>query len=336
MPFRISNLGFRIRSNTMVIVTLAVLAAPLTAYPQQSAKIPRIGFLGAASEAGHRARLEAFRQGLRDLGYVEGQNLNIEFRWPEGQYDRLPVLAAELVALKVDLIVTYGTPGIQAAKRATSTIPIVMAASGDAVATGLIASLARPGGNLTGFTYFSPELNAKRLELLKEVLPRLRRTAVLVNPDNPANAPVLHAMARTAASLHVALDQFEARGPGEFESAFTVMAKRRVDALANIDDPMLVSDARRLAALAAKSRLPSTGFKEFAEAGGLMAYAVDLPELSRRSAVFVDKILKGAKPADLPVEQPTKFEMVINMKTAKALGLTIPQSILVRADEVIQ
>jgi putative ABC transport system substrate-binding protein len=319
-----------------VTLALALLAAPLTGHAQQPRKVPRIGFLGATTEAGHRSRVEAFRQGLRALGYVEGENLVIEFRWAEGQYDRLPALAAELVGLKVDLLVTYGTPGTQAAKRATTTIPIVMATSGDAVASGLITSLARPGGNITGSTYFSPELNAKQLELLKEAFPGLQRVAVLQNPDNPAEVQVLHTMALTATPLKLELQSFEARGPGDFESAFTAMAKWRIGALVITDDSMLIANAGGLAALVAQRRLPAIGFKDFAQAGGLFAYGVDLPELFRYAAVFVDKILKGAKPADLPVERATKFDLLINLKTAKALGLTIPQSLLMRADEVIE
>ena len=319
-----------------VILALTLLAGPLTGHAQQPRKVPRIGFLGATTEAGHRSRVEAFRQGLRALGYVEGENLVIEFRWAEGQYDRLPALAAELVGLKVDLLVTYGTPGTQAAKRATTTIPIVMATSGDAVASGLITSLARPGGNITGSTYFSPELNAKQLELLKEAFPGLQRVAVLQNPDNPAEVQVLHTMALTATPLKLELQSFEARGPGDFESAFTAMAKWRIGALVITDDSMLIANAGGLAALVAQRRLPAIGFKDFAQAGGLFAYGVDLPELFRYAAVFVDKILKGAKPADLPVERATKFDLLINLKTAKALGLTIPQSLLMRADEVIE
>ncbi len=320
----------------VVMFTLGVLVVPLAADAQQAGKVPRIGFLGVTSESAFGDRLEAFRKGLRDLGYVEGKNLNIEVRWARGHYERLPALAAELVGLQVDVLVTHATPGTWAAKRATTTIPIVMAVSGDAVATGLVASLARPGGNLTGGTYFSPELNAKGLELLKEAFPRIRRVAVLVNPDNPQKGPMLRAMALTAGPLKLELQQFEARGPNEFESVFAAMAKQRVDAFVTHDDSVLIDNARGLAALAAKGRLPSTGFKTFAEAGGLMGYGVNFPEMYRRAAVLVDKILKGAKPADLPVEQATKFELVINLKTAKALGLTIPQSVLIRADEVIQ
>ena len=336
--FRIANCELRIGLAAMfaVALTLCLVAAPLAADAQQIGKVPRIGFLGATSASGYRALLEAFRQGLRDLGYVEGKNLVIEFRWAEGRYDRLPALAAELVGLQVDLLVCHGTPGTWAAKRATTTIPIVMAATGDAIGSGLVASLARSGGNITGTTHFSPEINAKRLELLKEAVPRLRRVAVLVNPDDPGTAPILRAMALTATSLKLELQLFEARGPSEFERAFAAMAQRRSEALVTMNDPMLMSNAGGLAALAAQRRLPSVGFKEFAQAGGLMAYGVDFPGLYRHAAVFVDKILKGAKPADLPVEQATKFELVINLKTAKAFGLTIPPSLLMRADEVIE
>jgi len=330
------RLSFAARGLFIVALVVALLAAPLSAHAQQTGKIPRIGFLGASSESDLGARFEAFRQRLRDLGYVEGRTLIIERRWAEGHYDRLPALAAELVGLPVDLLVTHGTPGTRAAKRATTTIPIVMAASGDAVAAGLVASLARSGGNVTGSTVFSPEVTAKRLELLKEAVPLLRRVAFLLNPDDPGTAAILRAMTLTATSLNVALEQFEARGPREFEGVFTAMATRRIDALVTTNDTMFITNAGRLAALAAQRRLPSVGFTELPQAGGLMGYGVDFPELYRRAAVFVDKILKGATPADLPVEQPTRFDLVINLKTAKALGLTIPQSLLMRADEVIQ
>ena len=280
--------------------------------------------------------VEALRAGLRDLGYVEGKNIVIEYRWVEGKYERLPDLAAELVRLKVDIIVAQATQGTLAAKRATTTIPIVTPLSGDPVATGLVASLARPGGNVTGSTFFQPELAAKRLELLRDALPRTRRVAVLLNPDQSSHPLIFQAMELTAKSLKLELHQFGVRGPDEFESAFAAMAKRRVDAVAIIEDPSTIANAKAVADLAARKRLPSIGHVELAEAGGLMAYGVNIPEMWRRAAVFVDKILKGAKPADLPIERATKFELIVNMKTAKALGIKIPQSILVRADKVIE
>jgi putative ABC transport system substrate-binding protein len=315
---------------------LGLLVAPLAAQAQP-AKVARIGFLGSTPASGYASRVEALREGLRDLGYVEGRNIVIEFRWAEGKYDRLPELAAALVRLKVDVIVTSGTPGTRAAKRATATIPIVMAEiGGDPVASGIFASLARPGGNLTGSTFFSPELSAKRLELLKETVPRITQAGVLVNPDNPARRPLIQAVEIRARLLKVGLRQFEARGPNEFGSAFSAMAKSRVDAIVIQEDAMFNVNARAVANLAAKQRLPSAGGKEYAEAGGLMAYGVNFPEMFRRAAYFIDKILKGAKPGDIPVEEPTKFELVINMKTAKALGLTIPTTLLLRADQVIE
>jgi putative ABC transport system substrate-binding protein len=318
-------------------LTLSALLLALSinvAEAQQPTKVSRIGFLGPTSAAGIAARLEAFRSGLRELGYVEGRDIVIEFRWAEGKYDRLPELAAELVRLKVDVIVTHGVPGVQAAKNATKTIPIVIAAVGDAVTFGLVASLARPGGNITGLSFFTPELNGKRLELLKEAFPRIRRVAFLFNSDNPG-AP-LAAMEAAAASLKVELQQFGVRSPNEFENAFAAMSKRRVEAVAINDDPMLIANVGTAASLAARHRIPSIGFIEVAGGGGLMAYGVSLPAMAHRAAVFVDKILKGTRPGDLPVEQPTKFEFVINLQTAKQIGVTIPQSVLFRADKVIK
>ena len=314
---------------------IALFAAEARA--QQSSKVARIGFLGPTSAAGFERRLEALRAGLRDLGYTEGENIVFEYRWAEGKYERLPELAVELVRLKVDVIVIQGIPGALAAKRATTTIPIVMASVGDAVATGLVASLARPGGNITGVTNFINEVMAKRIELLKDVMPRIRRVAVLLNPSNPVNnAPIVQAMELTAKSLTIELDQFGARGPDEFDSALASIAKKRVEAVIVQEDPVLNTGSRAIADLAAKHRLPSIGFSGFAEAGGLIGYGADLPESFRRAAYFVDKILKGAKPADLPVERARKFELAINLKTAKTLGLTIPPSLLLRADHVIE
>lgn len=326
------------RRRVCLLLGTGALAAPFMSLAQQQpAKPARIGFLIPASASSYASRVEALRAGLRDLGYVEGRNLAIEFRSADGKYDRLPGLAVELVRLKVDVIVTGGTPGTRAAKQATAEIPIVMAVSGDAVATGLIASLARPGGNITGTTYFDPELHAKRLELLKEAIPRITRVGALVNPDNPqAMGTTLQRLRLAAESLKLDLPFFEARSSNEFEGAFFAMAKKRVDAAAIVDDPMFLGNLPAIANLAANTRLPSTGAKEFAEAGGLIGYGVDFAGTFRRAAYFVDKILRGAKPGDLPVEQATKFELVINGKTAKALGVTIPQQQLLRVDRVIE
>lgn len=315
----------------------AALAAPLESFAQKPAKIARIGFLIPAYASSYASRVEALRAGLRDRGYVEGRDFVIEFRVADGKYDRLPGLAAELVRLKVDVIVTGGTPGTRAAKQASAAIPIVMAISGDAVATGLVASLARPGGNVTGSTYFDPELHEKRLELLKEAVPRITRVGALINPDNPqAMGTTLQALRRAAESLKMELPLFEARSPSEFEGAFSAMAKRRVDAVAIVDDSMILGNLRAIADLAASKRLPSTGAKEFAEAGGLIGYGVDFVGTFRRAAYFVDRILKGTKPGDLPVEQATRFELVINHKAARALALNIPEQLLYRADKLIE
>jgi putative ABC transport system substrate-binding protein len=325
------------RRKLIVAIGAGALTAPLASFAQrQAAKVPRIGFLGALSASDFESRVDALRAGLRDLGYVEGQNLIIEFRWAEGKYDRLPELAAELVRLKVDILVTHATVGTRAAKQATTTIPIVMAASGDPVAAGVVASLARPGGNITGSAFFNLELGAKRLELLKEAFPRIKRVAVLLHLDSATNGLQLDAMEPAAKSLKVELQQFKVRGPNEFESAFTAMAKRRVDAVVINEEPMLIANAKGIADLAAKQRLPSIGFKEIAETGGLMAYGVNILEMYRRAAVFIDKILKGTNPSELPIEQATRFELVINRKTAKAVGIKIPNSILFRADTVIE
>ena len=301
-----------------------------------AAKIPRIGFLGLPAADSLPQRTEAFRAGLRDLGYHEGLDLIVEYRWANSDYDRLAALLAELIDLKVDVIVTRGTPGGTAAKQATSTIPIVLAVVGDAVASGLVASLARPGGNVTGLTFFQPELEAKRLELLKETVPDLMDVGLLLNPDNQMDKPVLPHVAQAAQSIGINLHQFKTREPGEFEAAFADMDAKHVRAFVVLDDAMLIGNGKAIAALALKHGLYSCGFLDYAHAGGLMAYGVDFPDLFRRAATFVDKILKGAKPADLPVEQATRFQTILNIKTAKALGLTVPPTLLLRADEVIE
>ena len=324
------------RRRLLLAIGAGALAVPLGLFAQQPVKVYRIGFLGAESASTWASQVDALRAGLRDLGYVEGKNIVIEFRWAEGKYERLPDLAAELVRLKVDVLVTHGTPGTLAAKQATTTIPIVMATSGDAVATGLVAGLARPGGNITGSTVFGAELLAKRLELLKEAFPRTRQVAALLNPVNAVQGLSFQAAEITARSLKVELRKFEVRRPDEFDGAFAAMVKKHVDAVAITQDSMLVSNAGAIAELATNKRIPSVGYPAFAEAGGLIGYGVNIPEMYRRAAYFVDRILKGAKPSNLPVDRPTRFEMVINMKTAKALGIKIPNSILVRADRVIE
>lgn len=316
---------------------LAAIAAPLCAHAQQSTpKLARIGFLGVGSAAGSASRVEGLRQGLRERGYVEGRTISIDFRWAGGNYAALRGLADELLRLPVDVIVAQGAPGSRAAKQATTAIPIVMTAAGDAVATGLVDDLARPGGNVTGLTFFSPELSAKRIELLKGAMPRIAEVAVLLNPDNPVTAPGMEQVERTAKALKVELKRFAVRGPSEFAEAFAEMARQRTGALAIVEDAMLNIHPGAIALLAKTHRLASAGNKEFAEAGGLLGYGVDFFEIFRRAAYFVDKLLKGARPGDLPVEQSAKFDLVVNLDTATALGLTIPQALLVRANEVMR
>ena len=315
-------------------LTLGTLCGPLASGAEQPGKVARIGYLslGSSTSAPH-----AFRQGLRDFGYVEGQNIVIEYRYAEGRAERLPDLAAELLRLNVDVIVAGGTPAPLAAKHATGTIPIVMTSAGDPVGSGLVASLARPGGNVTGLSTFTRELAAKRLQLLKEVVPGASRVAVLWNAANPYAVLNMRETEAAARTLGGQVQSLEVRGPDDVENAFPAAIRGRAGALIVVDDPLTYLYRMRIADLAARNRLPAMyGFREYAEAGGLMAFGASLADLGRRAATYVDKILKGARPADLPVEQPTKFELVINMKTAKALGLTIPQSLLLRADEVIQ
>ncbi len=321
-----------------LVVAISILSVPPAADAQAAGAIHRIGYLGPASASSVSHLVEALRQGLRDLGWVEGQNLVIEYRFAAGRSERLPDLAAELVRLKADVIVAGGNPAVLAAKKATGTIPIVMVAAADPVGEGLVASLARPGGNVTGLDMTAGlEILAKRLELLKETVPTVRRVAVLSNPASPGVASAIEHVKGAARSLGVQLQLLEARGPNEFDAAFGAMAKERTGALLVVADPLFYLHRVLLADLGAKNRLPSAySSREHVEAGGLMSYGANLPDLSRRAATFVDKILKGVKPADLPVDQPTKFELVINLKVAKALGLTIPQSIRVRADQVIE
>ncbi len=318
------------------VFALGVVSAPLGADAQQRTNVARIGVLGALTASSSAPRVEAFEQGLRELGYAKGQNIAIEYRWAEGRYERLPGLAAELVRLKVDAIVTHTTPGTRAAQQATTTIPIVMADSGDAVATGLVVSLARPGGNTTGSSHFSAEISAKRLELLKEAIPRIRRVAALMNQANSLSEVDFKQMGLTARALGIEVRPAWVRQGDELDSTFSALVKARTDALVIMEDAAFLAQARRIADLAAKNRLPAAASLDHQQTGNFLSYGANLTDLWRRAAIFVDKILKGAKPADLPVEQPTKFELVINLKTAKALGLTIPRSVLLRADRVIQ
>jgi putative ABC transport system substrate-binding protein len=323
-----------VRAVLAAALALGLLAAPLAASAQQPpGKTARIGFLGDVPPFLD----EAFRQGLRELGYVEGQNIAIEYRSSEWKFERLPGLAAELVRLKVDVIVAANTRATEAAKQATSTIPIVFTVSGDPVAEGLVASLARPGGNLTGLATISPELVGKQLEMLKAVAPKVSRVALLQNPTQPSHSRAVRQAEDAARVLRVQLQVLKARTPSEIEAAFAAMRSQRADGVLVLRDAEFRAQRAQIVALAAKHRLPGMyGLREEAEAGGLMAYGASVPQLFRRAATYVDRILKGAKPADLPVEQPTKFELVINLKTAKALGLTIPPSLLQQADQVIQ
>ncbi|HUN69141.1 MAG TPA: ABC transporter substrate-binding protein, partial [Burkholderiales bacterium] len=289
----------------------AAIAAPFPSFAQQEGRLARVGFLGSETPSEYARNIEALRAGLHALGYVEGKNLRIEFRWAEGKYDRLPALAAELVGSKVDVIVTHGTPGTFAAKRATATIPIVMASSGDAVGTGLISSLSRPDGNITGMTLLLPELSAKRLELLKLAAPGLARVGSLFNPLNPAYATDIAKTDEAAKTLKVQVQRFGARRPQEFEAAFAAMDKARIEAVLVHQDGMINANPGAIANLARKHRMLSAGFEEFGEAGGLIGYGVSFPRMYQRTATYVDKLLKGIKVRDLPVEQPTEFNLIV-------------------------
>jgi putative ABC transport system substrate-binding protein len=327
------------RRRFLATAAATILATPLDVEAQPARKLPVVGFLSAAALSTIKARAEAFRQGLRDLGYVERQSVVVEWRSAEGRLDRLPALAAELVRLKVDVIVAAGgEPPVVAAKQATQAIPIVMVNVGDPVETGLVASLGRPGGNITGLsTTAGPEIYGKQLALLKETLPSVTQVALLSNPDN-AFSVLAQGEARTAAgALGITLRTVEARAPDQFDRALSEAAAARAGAVLVVQDPMLFGNRVRLADLAVKKRLPTVyGILEHAEAGGLMAYAANRLDLFHRAAGYVDRILKGARPADLPIEQPTKFELVVNLKTARTLGLTIPPAVLSRADHVIE
>src|SRR5438094_596235 len=314
---------------------LLAFSVPIEA--QQPTKVPRIGWLTGAALSGNPERREAFRQGLRDLGYVEGKNIVIEWRGADGKRDRVPTLAAELVRLKVDVIVTAGPASTRPAKEATSTIPIVMGFDNDPVGNGFVASLARPGGNITGLSTLAPEISGKQLELLMEIVPRLSRVAALGNSNEPGNAQALREVEVAAGAFGVQLQHLDVRDPKDIETAFRAASKGRADAVLVLTSPVFNSQRKQVVELAVKSRLPAIYWRsDFVEAGGLMSYGTSQNDLDRRAATYVDKILKGAKPADLPVEQPTKFELVINLKAAKQIGLTVPPNVLARADKVIK
>ena len=328
----------RIKRAGRFALALALLAAPL-AVDAQPGNSYRIGYLGTSppSTPDSLRNVEAFRQGLGELGWVEGKNIVIEWRYSAGRGERFPDLAAELVRLKVNLIVAVAAPATHASKQATTTIPIVGIALSDPVGQGLVASLARPGGNVTGLATLFPELAAKRLKLLKETLPGVSRVAVLWNAANPGNVLQIGETKVAAQTLGLRLQSVEVRGPEDFQGAFAAMTRGRPEALVSLADPLIFTYQTQIVDFAAKSRLPAMHpFRESVEAGGLMAYSVNIPDMFRRAATYVDKILRGAKPGDLPIEQPTKFEFVINIKTAQALGLTIPQSLLLRADQVVE
>ena len=319
------------------LLATVFLTTALLAQAQQPGKIPRIGYLNTATLAGLAERIEAFRQGLRELGYVEGKNIDIEWRHAEGKLDRLPALAAELVRLKVDVIITTGPTTTRPAKKATSTIPIVMAQDTDPVGNGFIASLARPGGNITGLSSLAPELSGKRLELLKETVPGLARVAVLWASTTPGSAQALKEMELAAGTLGVKLQSLDVLGPQDIETAFRAASKGRADAVLVMSSGVAAANRKEITELTIKSRLPAIYFRaEFVEGGGLMSYGASFTDMDRRAATYVDKILKGRTPADLPVEQPTKFEFIVNLKAAKQIGLTIPPNVLVRADRVIK
>jgi putative tryptophan/tyrosine transport system substrate-binding protein len=321
-----------------ILVAMMLLVVGVTAQAQQPGKVPRLGYLSNADAATDSARTEGIRLALRELGYIEGQNIAIEYRYGEGKVDRAPELAAELVRLKVDIIVVAsGDQWIRSAKNATRTIPIVMMGQGsDPVRAGLVESLARPGGNVTGLTALARELGGKRLELLKEAVPKLVRVAVLYDPASPPSLNEMKLLPADARALKLTIQPWEIRAVDDFEKVFAALNKQRPDGLYVTGSPLMGANRKRIANFALKSRLPSVSNRTYVDAGGLMSYGADVADSYRRVAIYVDKILKGAKPADLPVEQPTKFELVINLKTAKQIGVTIPPRVLERANQVIK
>jgi putative ABC transport system substrate-binding protein len=320
----------------LLLVSIAVVSAHL-ADAQQPPKKPLIGVLVAGSPSSMESRINAFQKRLRELGYKEGQNIVVEYHYAEGNYNRLTAITTDLVRSNANVIVTWAIPVTQVVKNATNTIPIVMAGGGNPVETGLVESLAKPGGNITGLATIQNELTGKRLELLKEAVPKISRVAMVFNPEGQVPTQGYEPLKGTAQSLKISLEPLEIRNPNEIDKAFAAIPKNRVDALLLESDPVFNINRQKVIALAAKNRLPAMyPERRWAEDGGMMAYGTDLIEVANRAAIFVDKILKGAKPADLPVEQPTKFELAINLKTAKEIGVTIPQSVLFRADKVIK
>jgi len=317
------------------VLTLGMCGA--AALAQQPTKVPRIGYLSSNSPTANKARIEAFRQGLRELGYVEGKNIIIEWRSAEGKSDRLPALAAELVSLKVDVIVSYGPIPTRVLKNSTTTIPIVMSSDGDPVGSGVVASLARPGGNITGLSTLAPEISGKQLEILKEIVPKVSRVAVLGHSNEPGNAPALKELELAAGALKVQLQYLDVLSPKDIETSFQSAGKQQAGAVVVLAGPVMAPHRIEVVNLAAKNRLPAMYYRsDYVEAGGLMTYGVNFDDLHRRAATYVDKILKGRSPADLPVEQPMKFEFIINLKAAKQIGLTVPPSVVARADRVIK
>jgi putative tryptophan/tyrosine transport system substrate-binding protein len=313
------------------------IACPLAAYAQQAGRIPRVGFMGNSTAALEANLVGPFRDGLREFGYEEGRNIAIEYRWAEGHYERFPALVAELIAQKVDVMVTAGTPATLAVKAATTSVPLVMVAVGDPVGTGIVASLGRPGGNITGLSSIAPELEGKRLELLRELIPNLSHIAVLWNPINPFHVTSLKQVRDAAALLRMRVQSVEVRASEDIDRALAAITSERPGALLILADRVFLHDRKRLMDFATQNRLPGVyAYRELVEAGGLMSFGPNYADMHRRAANYANKILKGAKPADLPVEQPTKFELFINVKAAKAIGLTIPESFLLRADEVIE
>jgi putative ABC transport system substrate-binding protein len=325
------------RRRFLALLGGAALAWPLPLRAQQAGKIPRIGFMGNSTEALEANLIGPFREGLREHGYQDGRNIVVEYRWAEGKYDRFPALVAELLAAKVDLIVTAGTPASLAVKKATTTVPLVMVAVGDPVGTGLVPSLARPGGNLTGLSSIAPDLEGKRLELLREVVPGLAHVGVFHNPANLFHT-VSMPLARTAAeALKIKLLPLSVSNSQQLDAAFAAILKEKPDALLVLADRVYLHERKRMMDFALQQRLPNANaHKEMVDAGGLLSYGPSYEDMHRRAAEYVDKILKGAKPGDLPIEQPTKFDLKVNLKTAKALGLTLPPSIQLRADEVVE